>query len=128
MRKPRRLGTLLVETLADGRAALLIAVLAHALSIDVADARALTLDPDGDRLWLALRVLDLDRATIARIGLSLADADPRRDIEAFVDALDTIAAVPVEEARCALAPLTLYPEFRAALRALDRAAGRGGER
>lgn len=122
------LGELLADALEEGRAALFVAVMAHALSIDFAEARALTLDPNGDRLWLALRAHGLDRATIARIGLALSDADPRRDIEAFVDALDAIAAIPIEEARAALAPLALHPDFRAALRALDRAAGRGRAR
>lgn len=115
------LGPLLVEALEEGRAALFVAIVAHALAIDFAEARTLTLDPDGDRLWLALRSHGLDRATIARIGLALADADPRRDIEAFADELDTIAAIPVAAAREALAPLALHPEFRAALRALGRA-------
>jgi hypothetical protein len=126
--RPEELGDLLAEALEEGRAALFIAVLAHALSIDFAEARALTLDPDGDRLWLALRAHGQDRETIARIGLALADADPRRDIEAFVDALDTIGAVPIEDARVALAPFALHPDFRAALRALERAPRRGGAR
>ena len=118
--RPAELAGLLVEALEEGRAALFVAIVAHALSIDFAEARGLTLDPDGDRLWLALRAHGLDRATIARIGLALADADPRRDIEFFADALDTIAAIPIEAAREALAPLALHPDFRAALRALGR--------
>jgi hypothetical protein len=122
--RPDELGQLLVEALEEGRPALFVAAVAHALSIDFAEARALTLDPDGDRLWLALRAHGLDRATIARIGLALADADPRRDIEAFADELDTIAAIPLEDARAALAPLALHPDFRAALRALGRARAR----
>lgn len=120
--RPDELGDLLAEALEEGRAALFVAVAAHALRLDFAEARALALDPDGDRLWLALRAHGLDRATIARIGLALADADPRRDLEAFADELDTIAAVPPEAARAALAPLALHPDFRAALRALGRSA------
>lgn len=122
--RPAELAELLVEAIEEGRAALFVAVVAHALAIDFAEARALALDPDGDRLWLALRAHGLDRATIARIGLALADADPRRDIEVFADELDTIAAIPIEAARDALAPLALHPEFRVALLALGRGRGR----
>lgn len=111
---------LLVEALEEGHAALFVALLAHGAGIDFAEARALVLDPDGDRLWLALRAQDMDRETIARIGLALCDADARRDIEAFADILDTVADVPAETARDALAPLSLTAEYRAALRALDR--------
>jgi len=52
--------------------------------------------------------------------LLLSDADPRRDIEAFADQLDTIAAIPVLAAREALAPLSLHPDFRRAIRAIER--------
>ena len=52
------------------------------------------------------------------IGLALADADPRRDIESFADALDSIASVAVDDARAAIAPLAMHREVRAALRAL----------
>lgn len=118
--RPDELAALLVESLGDRRLALFVAVLARAIGLDFDQARALTLEPEGDRLWLALRAADLDRATVARIGLALSDADPRRDIEAFADALDDIAAVPVAEARAALAPLSLHRDFRAALGALTR--------
>lgn len=118
--RPEEFAALLAETLDEGRVALFTALLAHALTIDFTEARALVLDPDGDRLWLALRARGFERAAIARIGLALADADPRRDIEAFADALDTIAAIPAEAARDALAPLALHPDFRAALIALER--------
>lgn len=122
--RPDERAELLIEALGEGHAALFVAVAAHAFGIDFAEARGLTLDPEGDRLWLALRAHGFDRATIARIGLALADADPRRDIEAFADELDAIAAVPVEAAGAVLAPLALHPDFRAALRALDRNAAR----
>lgn len=118
--RPDELAALLVEAIGDRRLALFIAVLAQAIGLDFESARAITLEPDGDRLWLALRAADLDRPTIARIGLALSDADPRRDIEAFADSLDAIAAVGVEDARAALAPLALHRDFRAAMRALTR--------
>lgn len=118
---PRELPPLLVEALGDRRIALFIALLAHALGVDFAQARAVVLDPVADRLWLVLRALELDRADIARIALALSEADPRRDIEAFADALDCIAATPTETARRALSTLKLHPDYRAALLALSKA-------
>ncbi|WP_210358443.1 hypothetical protein [Sphingomonas beigongshangi] len=114
------IGPLLVDALGDRRLLLFIAVLARGVDIDFSAARQIVLEPEGDRLWLALRAVALDRETIARIALALADADPRRDIEAFADALDAIAAVPVETARSALAPLTLHHDLRLAIDALAR--------
>lgn len=111
---------LLIEAVEEGRGALFVATLAHLLKIDFAEARAVVLDPDGDRLWLALRAQGSDRATIARIGLALSDADPRRDIDAFADTLDAVAAVPIEAANDSLASLSLPADFRAAVRAFDR--------
>lgn len=113
---------LLIEALADRRAALFAAVLAHALAVPFEAARELMLDRGGERLWLACRALDLPRDAIARIGVMLAEADPRRDLERFADQLDMVAAISVETARAALAPLWLRPDYRAALDAL------GGER
>ncbi len=118
------IGELLVEALGDRRLLLFVAVLAHAVDLDFDGARAIVLEPEGDRLWLALRAAALDRPTIARIALALAEADPRRDIEAFADDLDAIAAVPVDTARSALAPLTLHHDLRLAIDALAREAAR----
>ncbi|KQR84152.1 DUF2336 domain-containing protein [Sphingomonas sp. Leaf343] len=117
---PRRseLPDLLVESLGDRRLRLFVALLAQALDVPVDQARAITLEPAGDRLWLACRAIDLDRSTIARIALALADADPTRDIEAFADELDAIAAVANDDARGALASLALHPDYRGAIRAL----------
>jgi hypothetical protein len=111
----------LVDAVEEGELALFVALLAQSLGIDFAEARMIVLDPDGDRLWLGLRAFDVDRATIARIGLALADADPRRDLEAFADEIDAIAAIPSERAKEALAPLMLDRDFRAALSDLRRA-------
>lgn len=119
------LATLLVDALADRRLSLFTALLGHALGLTYPDAREIVLDPAADRLWLLLRALELDRATIARIGLALSDADPARDLDTFADALDGIVAVSPAQAREALAPLMLHPDYRAALTALARAkAGR----
>jgi hypothetical protein len=118
------LAPLLLEALGDRRLSLFVAVLARAIGLDYEQAQALVLEPEGERLWLALRAAQLDRPTIARIALALSDADPRRDIEAFADELDRIAAIDPAEARLALAPETLERDFRVAIRALARAAAR----
>lgn len=117
------LATLLVETLADRRLPLFIALIAHALGLDYGEAREILLDPAGDQLWPVLRALELDRTAIARIGLALTEADPRRDLEAFADRLDAIAELPSANARIALAPLLLHPDYRAAMRSLARGQG-----
>lgn len=118
------LGDLLIDALGDRRLLLFIAVLGRAVDLDFAGTRTIVLEPEGDRLWLALRAADLDRSTIARIALALADADPRRDIETFADDLDAIAAIPQDSARSALAPLTLHHDLRLAIDALAREAAR----
>ncbi len=110
---------LLVESLLDRQPGLFIALLVHATGINVDLVREIVLEPEGDRLWLVLRALDLDRATIARIGLSLCEADGRRDVEGFADALDGIMAVSAEEARHATAVLRLPRTFRAAMERLE---------
>jgi hypothetical protein len=118
------LATLLVEALADRRLPLFIALIAHAMGLEFGDAREIVLDPAGDQLWPVLRALEIDRASIARIGLALAEADPRRDVEAFADKIDEIADLAPATARAALAPLLLHPDYRAALRSLARGAGK----
>ena len=116
--RPDELPQLLVDAIEDRRLALFVAVLARALGMDFTQARLLVIEPDDDRLWLALRAAGLDRASVARIALALSDADPRRDIEAFADRLDEVAAVTPQAAREARAGLTRPPDFRAAIRAL----------
>ena len=118
------LGDLLVDALGDRRLLLFIAVLGRAVDLDFTGARAIVLEPEGDRLWLALRAAAVDRPTLARIALALADADPRRDIESFADDLDAIAAIPRDAAQSALAPLTLHHDLRLAIDALAREAAR----
>lgn len=120
------LPALLVAALGDRRLALFVALLGHAMGIAYEEAREIVLDPAADRLWLVLRALELGRDAIAGIGLMLSEADPRRDVEALADALDDIAAIPPARARAALAPLTLHPDYRAAMLAL--AQGRDGRR
>jgi hypothetical protein len=120
--RPGELPELLAEALGDRRVALFAALLAHALRIDFDGARAMTFDAASGRLWVALRALDFDRAAVARLGVALSEADPRRNVEAFADQLDAIMAVGVEEARGAIASLGLPADYRAALLALKGAA------
>lgn len=115
------LGPMLIEALADRRVALFIALLARPLGLGYDAAREILLDPAPERLWLALRAVALDRATIAAIGLALCDADPNRDVDAFADLLDAIAAISPDAALAALATLCLHPDFRAAVIKLERA-------
>ena len=118
--RPDERAPLLIEALRDRRLILFIACLAHALDLDFDSARGVVIDPDGDQLWLALRALDLDRPTIARIGLSLAEADSRRDLERFAEEIDQIAAIPLAVAQAAVAPLTLCSDLRQAIDTLAR--------
>lgn len=121
--QPGELPGLLVESLGDRRIVVFTALLAHAMGVGYSLARDIVLDPEGDRLWLAFRALELNRDTIAKTGYALCEADPRRDLEAFADTLDAIAAISAGEARNALAPMKLHPDYRAAVLALGRAGG-----
>lgn len=109
---------LIEEALRDRRLPLIVALIAHAFGFSYQLARELVIDPNAERLWLALRALDLPRDLIARLGYALCEADPRRDLEAFADQIDLIVAVDTATARAAVAPLTLHPDYRAALLAL----------
>jgi hypothetical protein len=126
--RPAEIASLLVEAIGDRRPGLFAAILSYTLGLPFDQARAILLEPEGDRLWLALRALKLDRTAVARIGLSLAEAQPARDVAAFAGMLDTIMAVPPEEAHAALEPMTLDPVFRSAMAKLDRIAPIGGAR
>ena len=112
---PAEFPALLTHALGDRSVALFVALLAFALRFDFAVARQLVVT-GGAPLWLALRAIDLDRATIARLGLMLND-----DGEALADHLDAIIAVDPATARAALAPLALPAEFRSATAALAAA-------
>ncbi|WP_213979474.1 DUF2336 domain-containing protein [Sphingomonas sp. dw_22] len=118
------LSDLLVEALGDRRIVLFIALLGHALGVDYGLAREMVLDASGDRLWLALRALEMPRAAVAQVGYALCEADPRRDLESFAELLDAIAAIEPIQARAALTPLRLHPDYRAALLALRRGGAR----
>jgi hypothetical protein len=118
------LAPLIEEALRDRRLPVIVALIAHAFGFSYQLARDLVIDPQGDRLWLALRALDLPRDVVARIGFALCEADPRRDVEHFADQLDLIVAVEPEAARAAVSPMTLHPDFRAALLALGDGATR----
>jgi hypothetical protein len=79
----------------------------------------MVLASDGAQLWVALRALALPREAIARVGVALCEADPRRDVEAFAEQLDAIMAIATDDARAALAGLRLPGDFRAAIAALE---------
>ncbi|MBY9062242.1 DUF2336 domain-containing protein [Sphingomonas yunnanensis] len=111
---------LMIDSLGEARTSLFAALLSHALGIEFAEARGLTLDADSDRLWLALRALGLERHLIAQIGFVLCEADRERDVETLPDSLDRVATLAPETAARAVAPLTLHRDFRAAVRALAR--------
>jgi hypothetical protein len=113
---------LLIDALAEGRLGLFSALLAHALSIGVDDARALAIDGDGERLWLALRAAGVGRDDIARIGWALCAADRARDVERLPEQIDAIADVTPQDAAVALDLLSLPADYRAAIRALNEAA------
>ena len=117
---PADIPALLVEALGDRRLTLMVALLARGLSIDADVARSLLIEPDDDRLWVAMRAAGLSREQIARIALSLSDADPRRDTEVFAGRLDAIAAMTPAAAAAAIAPLASPRELRLASRALAR--------
>ncbi|WP_033921268.1 hypothetical protein [Sphingomonas sp. 37zxx] len=110
-----QLPALIEQALGDRRVALFIALIAHGLRVTFEDVRTIVVRPDDVRLWLALRGLGLGRAGIAHIGYMLSEADPRRDIEAFVDLLDPLAALPSDAALAALAPLKLPRAYRDAM-------------
>lgn len=119
---PADLPHLLPDVLAEGRTHLFVALLAHGLSLDAGEARALVLDAEGDRLCFALRALGFTRPTIARVGWMLGEADMARDVERLPGALDRCEAMTAQAARRALATMALPAPFRAAVRALGRAA------
>ncbi|MDJ0276174.1 DUF2336 domain-containing protein [Sphingomonas sp. 2R-10] len=113
---------LLGEAIGDGRLVFFTAIVARASGLAFERVRDLVIDPDSARLWVVLRALAVDRATIARIGFALAEAEPVRDVEAFADRIDSIMAVTPGAARVALAPMALDAEYHAAMLALGAAA------
>jgi hypothetical protein len=113
---------LMIEALGDRRVTLFAGLLAHALGTEYELARDIALDADGSRLWIALRALEFGREAIARIGVALSEADPRRDVERFADLLDVIMAIEAGAAREALSMLRLPADFRAAIMDVERRA------
>ncbi len=121
---PREWLRLLKEALRDRRLPLFLALLGRAAEIDVAEARALVLDPGAERLLLVLHALGLPREGIAELCFGLCNADPARDLAALADAVDTLATVDVPQAEALLLSLRHAPEYRAARAALQ--GGRAG--
>lgn len=108
------------EALGDRRLSLAIALIARALGSDYAAVRDLMLDPEGERLWLAMRALDFERSAIARIGYLMCEADGRRSTEAFADLLDPVMQISVDAAAQAVAELRLPHAYRDALHLLQQ--------
>ena len=81
------------------------------------------LERDPAPLCMLLRALDLPRETLARIGFALCEADPARDLDAFADLIDEVAAVPLQAAWRAVAAMALPAGYRTALLALGDGAG-----
>ena len=113
---PAELPDLLVEALGDRQLGLFIALLARVAGVDGDLARTVVLDPGGERLWSVLRFLSVGRSHLARIGWSLAEADPRRSVERFAERLDAISAVEPGTAGASLGALLLPRDFRRAIR------------
>ncbi|MBN8807214.1 MAG: DUF2336 domain-containing protein [Sphingomonas sp.] len=113
--KPAELPVLLVHAIGGRHVVLFAALLGAALRIDLSTMREIVSERDA-ALWLALRAAELDRTTVARIGLALAP-----DAETFADQLDEIMAVDPAAARQALARYALHPDLRAALTAIEAA-------
>lgn len=111
---------LIGDALDDRNLALLAALIAQGLALDVAAARTILIDPAGDRLWLVMRALDLPRDLVVRLGMALATADRRRDEHGFLDLLDPMMALAPAEAAVALAPIRLPQTYRVARAALAR--------
>jgi hypothetical protein len=99
---------------------LFTSLLARAGRLEQDQVRHLVVDPHGDLLVLLLHAAGVARADIARIGVALAEADSRRDLERLADAVDWAVAHDRAAARAALAPLALDRDFRAAVRLLAR--------
>ena len=112
---------LLLEALGDRRPSLFVAVLAHATGMDFDQARGVVIDPAADRLLYALRAIGLDRSMMARIGVALAQADPRRDVDMLADRIDGVMAVSIAACVTALSPLCLDHDFRDAIQAIGTA-------
>ncbi|MDR6786766.1 hypothetical protein J2Y58_000104 [Sphingomonas sp. BE138] len=111
---------LMVQALDSARLTLFAMLLAAALGIDAAAARALVLDSSSDRLWLALRAVGMPRDSIAHAGFLLSEADRERDLTMLIETLDALAALEPAAAAHALEALRLPHDFRAAMRALAR--------
>lgn len=116
---------LLLEALRDRRLVLFLAILAHAARIDYADARALVLDREPDRLLLALHAVGVERDGMAQIGFLLCDADRHRDVAVLADRLDAVVALDRADAATVLAALRLDPAYHAARAAIRRGAMTG---
>lgn len=116
--QPAELPPLIAEAVGERRLVLFVALVARASGLSFDRVRDIVIDPDGDRLWIVLRALNIPRPTLARLAFAFAEAEPERDIEAFADRLDLLMAIEPAAARKALAPMALDPDYHAAMLAL----------
>ena len=116
------LATLIEAALDDRRLALVAALIARPAGLDSTAVRALIVDPAGLRLAMVMHAIGLPRATIVRLGLALAEADRRRDLDAFIALSDTLARMPARRGIDLLAWIKLPDGYRDALARLDAAA------
>ncbi|GAA0459366.1 MULTISPECIES: DUF2336 domain-containing protein [Sphingomonas] len=114
---------LIEQALSDRRLELVVALVADAGGLGTRAVRDLVLERDPAPLCMLLRALDLPRETLARIGFALCEADPARDLDAFADLIDEVAAVPLQAAWRAVAAMALPAGYRTALLALGDGAG-----
>lgn len=118
------LGGVMVEAIGDGQLAVLTGLLAHAVALDFADARALVIDRDPTALCLALRAAGLEVRDIAGIGAALIAAEPARDGDALTEVIEPIEHMTRAAARDAIASYGADPVYRAALATLSQGRGR----
>lgn len=119
--EPAEIGTLLLDALGDRQITLAVALIADASGVVFEQARRRLTDPRPPLLLFLLHAIPLDHATIARFGVALAEADPRRDLDELADAVDWAIAYGIDDARAAIAPMMLGRDFRLAVRMLARA-------
>ena len=109
---------LLEDCFRDRQMTLAVALIAHGLTLSFEAVRGLFVDAADDRLWLALRALDLPRYGVARVAFLLSEADPRRDIDLIASTLEVVMTLDIAAARTAITSLGLESDYRAALLAL----------
>lgn len=115
---PEELPMILYRSLAERQLTLFVALLSRALDVDYAAMRDIVVDDNGDRLWLVLRAIGVERADMARIAVQWSQVQAVSRVEALAVQIDAVGEISPDEARDALAVLRLPPDFRAAVQVL----------